>query len=326
MFTKCIICGRETNSKEVICEDCRSKSSGSNAPKVDDFKIKRCKYCGRVFIDKWSDSEIQEDDLIHIYLTKNFGNGQIHYDSSGDYFNRKVIYEFRHANGQISKGQFFIKTSYHSCPSCSKRRGNYFEAIIQLRGTPEKFVEIIDFVKNIIDSQNNPDIFITKIEKKKEGFDLYISNKEYARNVSRRIVDKYGGTIIESNSLVGRKEGRDLYRFTYAVRIPQFSYLDLIKFSGKNWVVSGIHGNDISLMELGSNSLRHFKLNDLEDSKILLRKKDYKEAEVLYTQGDSTYIMNPFNYKEVAIKKIENAKSILVGNLDGEIVIIPFLQ
>lgn len=264
--------------------------------------------------------------MIDIYLKRHFGNGDIDYESSGDYFNRKVKYEFRHSNGQISKGEFFIKTSYHSCPSCSKKRGNYFEAIIQLRGTHEKFIEIIDFVKNTIDSQKNPEIFITKLEKKKEGYDLYISNKEYAKNMSKRIIDKYGGTIIESNSLVGRKEGRDLYRFTYAVRIPEFSYLDLIKFNGRNWVVSGIHGNDISLIELGTNNLRHFKLNDVEDSKILLRKEDYKKAEVLYTQGETTYIINPFNYKEVAIKKIDNVESILVGNLNGEIVIIPFLQ
>ena|GEM_PF-986362 len=293
---------------------------------MEDFKIKRCKYCGRVFTDRWSDRDIQEEELIDIYLKRHFGNGDIDYESSGDYFNRKVKYEFRHSNGQISKGEFFIKTSYHSCPSCSKKRGNYFEAIIQLRGAHEKFIEIIDFVKDTIDSQKNPEIFITKVEKKKEGYDLYISNKEYAKNMSKRIIDKYGGTIIESNSLVGRKEGRDLYRFTYAVRIPEFSYLDLIKFNGRNWVVSGIHGNDISLIELGTNNLRHFKLNDVEDSKILLRKEDYKKAEVLYTQGETTYIINPFNYKEVAIKKIDNVESILVGNLNGEIVIIPFLQ
>lgn len=283
----------------------------------------RCKYCGRIHINNWINENVDEDKLVKGYLEEKLGRSDFKYEISGDYFNRKVEFYYVDEIANKISGKFYLKTSYHSCPTCSKKRGNYFEAKIQLRGKVSKFEEILKFIETYTEAQTNPDIFITKIEKKKEGFDIFVSNKEFARNLSKMIVYKYGGSIIESRTLVGKRDGRDLFRFTYSVRIPIFSVLDLIKFKGKKWVVSRVHFNDLYLVDLEKWEERTFKIYDLEDSKILLRNGDYRQAEVLYSQDNSTYILNPFNYREVPVRRIDNVKSLLVAELDDEILIIP---
>lgn len=266
---------------------------------------------------------MDEDDFLNFYFRDILGKENFNYEASGDYFNRKVTYTIIDENGNEVKGQFFVKTSYHSCPTCSKKRGNYFEAIIQLRGGRSKFEEVLKFVMEIVDDQDNSGIFITKIEKKREGYDLYISDREFSKIITKRIIERFGGSITESNSLVGRKEGRDLYRFTYAVRLPKYTDLDLIKLWGKKWLVSKMHGHDMILLNIENWDEIRVKLDDAEDGIILLHREDYRQADVLYSQDNSTYIISPFNYKEIAIRRIDNVKTILVGDSDGELVVIP---
>ncbi len=266
---------------------------------------------------------MDENGFLDYYFRNVLGKEKFKYEATGDYFNRKITYTIQNENGTDINGYFFVKTSYHSCPTCSKKRGNYFEAIIQLRGGRSKFDEVLKFVMEIVEDQDNSDIFITKIEKKREGYDLYISDREFSKIVSRRIIERFGGSITESNSLVGRKEGHDLYRFTYAVRLPKFADLDLIKLWGKKWLVSKMHGHDLILLNVENWDEKRVKLDEAENGIILLRREDYKLADVLYSQDNSTYIISPFNYKEIAIKRIDNVKTILVGDSDGELVVIP---
>ena len=65
----------------------------------------------------------------------------------------------------------------------------YFEAIIQLR--PYNQV-VFDFIEKEIKNRNNPEYFISKIEKLKTGIDIYFSSQRYARTLGQLLKRKSG--------------------------------------------------------------------------------------------------------------------------------------
>jgi len=65
--------------------------------------------------------------------------------------------------------------------------------------------------------------FISKERKLKGGLDVYVSSMECGRRISRQIVKKLGGSFSESRKLYGRKDGRNIYRVSFSVRLPRSS-------------------------------------------------------------------------------------------------------
>ncbi len=94
------------------------------------------------------------------------------------------------------------------CQNCIKLRGNYFEAVIQVRGEKkEKILKILmEHMKNKIAS----------IDTLKEGYDVKIIDKKIAASVSQGLQKKY--KITKSFKLAGKKKGKELYRNYYAIR------------------------------------------------------------------------------------------------------------
>ncbi len=118
-----------------------------------------------------------------------------------------------------------VRLSYGICDECSRLRGGYYEAIVQLRGPAplgeaerEKFDR---FVSERVAKSGDRRAFIARIEDLHEGLDFYLGSAKLARKVARALRGKYGGTITESAKLFGKKEGKELYRVTIAVRLPK---------------------------------------------------------------------------------------------------------
>jgi len=68
--------------------------------------------------------------------------------------------------------------------------------------------------------------------------------------VGNAITKELGGTSAISSSLVGKKDGEDLYRVTCAVRLPEFVRGDVVSMLGRVIEVTHqdkqIHGTDLS--------------------------------------------------------------------------------
>jgi nonsense-mediated mRNA decay protein 3 len=97
------------------------------------------------------------------------------------------------------------------CTGCSQKSGGYFEAIIQLRGDPEKIARKAALIKAMIGN----DSFVAKVEELKEGLDIYVGSFRSATNVLSRLKLSY----TQANKLAGKKRGKNLYRRSYCVRL-----------------------------------------------------------------------------------------------------------
>lgn len=268
-----------------------------------------------------------EKEIANIHLSKMMKIENVHYSFSGDPYNRKVEYigDFL-INDKHSKnaGQFFIRTSLSSCPACTLKRGNYYEAIIQLRGGYGNDLEnVLSYSVRLIDEADSRDIFITRTEKKREGYDLLISDKQFARNIGRRIVEEYGGTYTETSHLVGRKEGNEIYRITVSVRIPSFHPGDLIKIRGEMYMVEKIKSNEVILYNIEREQETRRKIIDISDFILYERKENLREATFLYREGNVVYVLDPFDNRERALIDKSNRKRIFVAKMDDDLVIVP---
>ncbi|MCO5381074.1 MAG: NMD3-related protein [Methanosarcina barkeri] len=63
--------------------------------------------------------------------------------------------------------------------------------------------------------------------------DLYMGSMNASRQVCRLITSELGGSFSESPTLVGMKDGKNLYRITFAIRLPEFRPGDVIRFREK---------------------------------------------------------------------------------------------
>lgn len=98
------------------------------------------------------------------------------------------------------------------CPQCSRASGGYYEAIIQLRGMNR--VEMERYAAMLVGKLGKV-TFITKTEEKDGGLDLYVGNSKAVV----RLMGELGVRALISKKLVGRDQGKRLYRTTFLIRL-----------------------------------------------------------------------------------------------------------
>ena len=111
-----------------------------------------------------------------------------------------------------------------TCPTCSRQRGSYFEAILQLRSTVgsvgEELAEAIS--RTVEDAVSGaPGAFVTKVEKVRGGYDYYLSSGALAKAIAKTLRAEYGAETKASPKVYGQREGKELYRVSYLVRVPE---------------------------------------------------------------------------------------------------------
>ncbi|MEA3203824.1 MAG: ribosomal export protein [Thermoplasmata archaeon] len=123
------------------------------------------------------------------------------------------------------------------CDRCSRMFGGYYAAIIQLRGNqrdarPEEIKKAHKVIGDELDrlrAAGNRQAFLTKSGPVPGGFDYYIGDIEAARILSKLIASRLSATVYETAKLAGRKEGEDIYRVTFLVRIALYSTGDFAR-------------------------------------------------------------------------------------------------
>lgn len=108
-----------------------------------------------------------------------------------------------------------LKVRFSTCNNCKKKGPQYFEAKLQIRPAKEK---ILEFVKNYC---REKDIFISKIEEEKYGYDIYLNDQKEARNLGNILKREFGGELKISKKIFGKRDGRDIYRATVALLMEE---------------------------------------------------------------------------------------------------------
>lgn len=195
-----------------------------------------------------------------------------------------------------------VRLKVSVCTNCSKISGSYFESILQIRaeGRPlfdDEFEELKEVVEEYIQNERKHDktIFITKSETLKTGLDFYLSSNAVGADIMKRLAKRYSATTKLTSKLVGQKNGKDLYRNTCLVRLPQWRPRDVIKVNDRFYSVVLVESHRVATIDLQNrNSVSH-RNQELKHVSV------YRYEDILYSAvivsffRDEITVLDPVN-------------------------------
>ena len=240
----CVECGKECELIGPLCPECYSKKKVVvGLPQYID--VVQCSHCSSFLLDgRWAEAGSVKEAVEHAVERELQVPGGLHVEGTTVQLSEKDerTYEATVTVALTAQGHRFerelaatIRMKQGVCKECSKQKGSYYEAIIQLRGNdrslPDEVEKATDrYVRKRIETMraNNREVFLTKVERVRGGVDFYVSIAQAARIVARELQDQHSAEFKESSSLWGLRDGRDVYRVTFLVRLPRFGAGDVI--------------------------------------------------------------------------------------------------
>lgn len=109
------------------------------------------------------------------------------------------------------------------CIDCSRIAGGYFEAILQVRCPDEMKEKMISVCRNFLEQEKKEDLLATVIKAtdEKYGFNWNIGSRQVTFKLARLIVLKYGAKLLTASKTFGVKNGKELKRVTFLLRIGE---------------------------------------------------------------------------------------------------------
>lgn len=134
----------------------------------------------------------------------------------------------------------------------------YFEGVLQIRA---KSMKIIEFVENCIEKDKKT--AISKISKVTGGYDYYLTNQKYLRNISNKLKESFNGEVVFSKKLFTRNKltQKEVYRVNALFREIPYKKGDIIEIREEKYEILLI-GNDISLRNQKTKKRVRYKFKD----------------------------------------------------------------
>ncbi len=200
----CVVCG-ENEFSEGMCRKCYSQRK--HLPALDPLTVCFCELCSDFY------QRTERYRSLEPILAKKFHDRGVKMLGCEVTLRGKkalVSATVRGRAGAIHKTEnmaIVLSVQKKLCDTCQKIRGGYYEALIQVRG--EKKDALLKRLHHRIPSR-----YVVSVVSKKEGTDIKVSSKR----IAQKAVNQLGCSITKSYKLITRKEGKDVYRDSYAVR------------------------------------------------------------------------------------------------------------
>ncbi|MFP4655427.1 MAG: 60S ribosomal export protein NMD3 [Methanohalobium sp.] len=316
----CPKCGNETDVLyENVCKSCFfDQFQLAKLPHV--IHVKFCSKCGSVYYQGvWSDVDnleetiirlVEDELMIHEYAS----NLDIYFEPqqlTPYMFLVRVGIDARVNDLPVNQElETEVRIGRESCDRCSRISGGYFEGIVQIRSTNrvpdkseiEECMRITNDVVNRMYEKGERFAFISKSVESKHGIDLYIGSSNTARQICKQIESELGGKFTESPTLFGQKDGKDIYRVTYSMRLPEFKPGDIIEYKGRIIEIKNI-GKRITGIDL-SDGTRFAENHGKMNGAVLVTNRDNTLTAVLVSEDEKdVMVLDPETYKTITIQK-----------------------
>ncbi|WP_370573192.1 60S ribosomal export protein NMD3 [Methanomethylovorans sp.] len=319
-FTICPKCGNDTSVLlSGVCRECFFQNFAlAQLPQVIQARI--CASCGARFTrGRWTD----EDNIGTIVLKTIEDNLSIH-EAAEDV---EVCINPRQLTPHMYKVEVEVVAAIQgervtsdlsseiriireSCEMCSRMSGGYFEGILQIRATEripteneiEACLRIVDMTIDRMRAKGDRLAFITDTIRSKEGLDLYIGSVNSGRHICKAIIEELGGTFSESPSLFGQKDGKEVYRITFSMRLPRFTPGDIITIGNRKIVVKHME-KKLTGTDLTDSSRFIATEDDIALAKHVGHVRDAVNAVLVSEEEHELMILDPFTFRTVNIKK-----------------------
>lgn len=308
----CPKCGKPTEEAG-FCTSCRI---GSTPWFTCDNRVKNteCPSCGAVKqVNTWTDSEKTRAEIgpdlaktaIHFHEDVKKPSIEVIIDdltinrSRAHMKVRGILYK------NPVEGTCTTEIVWHKeqCDRCNRISGSYYEGVVQVRAEgriPSNFEtqmagSIAQEVEDSLQAGGERLSFISDIQPSRDGIDITIGSQHIGQLICQRITAQLGGRYTTHPKLVGEKNGRQLFRITYSVRLPRFQKSDVVKVKNRFLQVEHVESRYVRAMDLGDGSPKSVRDDDIE--RIIGNARNAETALVAFSDGKTIGIMDPVTHK-----------------------------
>lgn len=316
----CPECGKETDKTvKNVCPECFGKKLKLfELPEVLHARV--CPQCGAHYHkSKWEDLGTP-DEVAALTAEKNlFIPDEIENVTVGMHPHARSPYIYDvlvDIEGDVDgvtyyqNGKVEVRIKREACEMCSRRAGGYFEGIIQLRAnnripSKEEVTDCLNLVEESMMTQlkkGDKLAFVTDTITFKDGADVYIGSAKAGRHVCKHIIEMRGGTVAESFTLAGMKDGKEVYRTTFAMKLPEFKKGDVVYFEEKVIEIKNC-GKRVTGINLMNSSNFFIDSEHFKNTKLLGNTADAKETVLVSVEKNGIQILDPETFETITIQK-----------------------
>jgi len=210
-----------------------------------------------------------------------------------------------------------VRIKLVACDRCSRMAGKYFQSTVQLRGnavrsmTTREIDESKKMARDMAESSYHGGdqlSFIQEMKEVKGGLDIILGSTQLGRRMARAFVERFGGKLLETAKLVGKKDSRDVYRSTLLVRFPRLKRGDIVSFRGSLSSVAGFDGKTTLISSLREGRRSSMSEENSEIVEILGNTADALAATVISVDDDVLEIMDPETYRAALAARPKDMK------------------
>ena len=338
----CIVCGAPPPVYAGrLCESClRDRTHLSKIP--ERLQQARCSKCRLHNVGKsWSDNDhlsiadIRVQDHLEILSEAEDVDVGLTVEIIDDRTSRISIDVSATVHGLPFDDQHtvLLQTSDTICQTCSRKDGAYFEAEFQIRSAGRRLSkDEIGVIRNTLNEMlgegtNDPLFFITKEGPVQGGWDLQLGSKSMARMWARRLASRFGGTVKETSTVIGVKDGAEVTRLTVSYRKPAFSIGDVLRLKDKLWIVTSWQKDGPILGSFSSNQRSGKTWRDMEKSSVVCSTSDQIPVQILDRDGSAAEVLIPGDWKMATVAlpfDYDGEESIRIGLIDHQWLAIPY--
>ena len=315
----CVECGREGKTYDGLCSECYLKKKQLvSLPKILDVIV-----CGKCYASRigkhWADSLDLEDAVRFsvenaIVAEKDVDDVELEItltEKDPRNYSANVIAAFRAGELRASREfDVLVRLKKDTCQRCGKKSGHYYEAILQLRGSGGSFDSSrLDRARNYFlrrmekISSESRDAFISREEATHGGYDFYVSLSQVAKGLAREMSKMFGAQVKTTHSIAGRKDGHELTRMTYLIRLPEYDTGDILEINDRYFLLRKFEGNNLDLVDLSNWRESSVTVGRLSRFDVLGRRTHVFSASVVSECDKEIGVRDPETNDVVRIQK-----------------------
>jgi len=185
------------------------------------------------------------------------------------------------------------------CDRCNRITGSYYEGLVQVRAEnrlPSQFEiqtagTIATQVEDSLQAGGERLSYISDMTEIKDGLDITVGSQHIGLLIVQGITAQLGGRYTTHPKLVGEKNGRQLFRITYLVRLPYYQKQDVV-LVGKNYAeVEQVEARRVRVFDLTEGRSR--SVNTDQITRRIGNARLAEPALILYTSGDMVGVLDP---------------------------------
>jgi nonsense-mediated mRNA decay protein 3 len=308
---KCIVCGKNPPALGGLCAACLGeRKKFVEVPPFCELTV--CAHCGSVFKGRrWENSrgetaELEDAARRALSVSKEEGVQVISKITVKPVNEHNVDAEISSTikvgkSRLTQSGRTRIRIRRAVCERCSKMHGKYYEAILQVRAQwRDLTTDEIDLVRSRVGAlvqKADRDDYVRNEEQVDGGLDFQLGKLMRGKTMARTLAQELGGKVTESSKLAGNKEGRELFRVTFLLRLPAFRPGDFIRLDKRVLLVTHAGPQGTSATDLSTGTGETLDDKAAERTRRLGGAELVEVAVVLDARMPEVTIMDPVSYK-----------------------------